>query len=93
MDPQSPGGTVPFHALENVLFNYTLQNVKTCSGQEGNWQDEAVYCSLVAIRDIARPGSCLRDNNFQILCDAMEKSEPLSIKKAAYDIILTARDG
>jgi len=28
-----------------------------------------------------------------MLCDAMEKSEPLSIKKAAYDIILAARDG
>jgi len=92
-DPQSPGGTVPSHALENALFNKILQNVQACSEQEGGWQDEAVYGGLVAIRDIPRLGSCRPDDEFRTLHDAMEKSKPFSVRKAAYDVILAARDG
>jgi len=76
------------------LFVKLLQNVQTCSEQEGGWQDEAVYGGLVAMRDIPRLGSCLPGGDFlRTLTKAMQKGKPYRIRKAAYDVVLVARDG
>jgi hypothetical protein len=55
------------------------------------------------MRDIPQLGSCLPDDNFlETLSKAMKKSEkgeeseenkPFHVRKAAYDVILAARDG
>ena len=102
VDPLSPGETV---TSENPTPEYTLlakvlQNVKTCGAQEDGWQDDAVYGGLIAIRDIPGLGSCLPKVEFlQTLSKAMEKGEnmgenkPFRVRKAAYDVVLVARDG
>ena len=95
-DPQPSGGTVPPETSTPgyPLFIKILQNVQTCSEQEGGWQDEAVYGGLVAMRDIPQLGSCLPGGDFlRTLSKAMQKSKPYRIRKAAYDVVLVARDG
>jgi len=94
--PQLPGGMMPLETATPgyPLFVKILQNVQTCSEQEGGWQDEAVYGGLVAMRGIPRLGSCLPGGNFlRTLSKAMQKSKPYRIRKAAYDVVLVARDG
>ena len=95
-DPQRPGGTVSPETITPgyPLFVKILQNVQTCSKQEGGWQDEAVYGGLVAMRDIPQLGSCLPGGDFlRTLSKAMQKSRPYRIRKAAYNVVLVARDG
>ena len=89
------GGATPLGAAtEYPLFTKILQNVKTCSEREGGWQDDAVYGGLVAMRDIPQLGSFHPDRDFLgTLSKAMERSKPLHVRKAAYDVILVAQDG
>jgi len=94
--PQIPGGPVPPETTtpEYTLFIRIMQNVRTCSEQEGGWQDEAVYGGLIAMGDIPRLGSCLLDSaSLETLHKAMERTQPFRVRKAAYDVILAARDG
>ena len=92
------GETVPSESPtpEYTLFNKIMQNVRTCIGKESGSQDEAVYGGLIAIKDIPRLGTCLPEgDSLQTLSKAMEKEEskPLRVRKAAYDIVVVARDG
>ena len=88
------GATPPGAATEYPLFTKILQNVKTCSEREGGWQDDAVYGGLIAMRDIPQLGSFHPGLDFlETLSRAMEKDRPLHVMKAAYDVILVARDG
>ena len=94
--PQSPGEiTLPDTTTpEHTLFIKIMQNVRTCSKQEGGWQDEAVYGGLIAMGDIPRLGSCLPDSDsLETLFKAMDRSQPFRVRKAAYDVVLAARDG
>ena len=93
---QSPGETTPPDTAspEHTIFIKILQNVRTCSRQEGGWQDEAVYGGLIAMGDIPRLGSCLPDSDsLETLFKAMDRSQPFRVRKAAYDLVLAARDG
>ena len=94
-DPQSPGG-VPLPQATTpgyTLFVKILQNIQVCSGA-GGWQDEAVYGGLIAMRDIPRLGHFPPDHDFLVtLYEAMDKGRPFRVRKSAYDVILTARDG
>jgi len=95
-DPQSPRGIT---SPENITREYTLfmkisQNIRVCSEQEGGWQDEAVYGGLIAMKDIPELGSFLPNtDSLGMLFKAMEKSQPFRVRKAAYDVILAAREG
>jgi len=87
-----PRGATP---LEYIIFSKILKKVQACIDGEASWQDEAVYGGLIAIRDISRLGSFLPGDEFlQRLSGAMkkEKDKPFRIRKAAYDIVLVARD-
>jgi len=97
-DQRSPGGAAPHEVIptpEYILFSKILKNVQTCIEREGGWQDEAVYGGLIAIRDIPRPGSFLPEVEFlRTLSKAMEKEKDKTfhVRKAAYDVILVARE-
>ena len=79
---------------EYTLFSFIAKHIKTCSEQEGGWQDDAVYGGLIAIRDIPRLGSCLPEVSFlEMLSDAMERSKSLRVKTAAYEVIRAAQEG
>ena len=103
-DPQPPGGMVRVEnpTPESALFDLILRNVKARSAQEDGWQDDAVYGGLIAIRDILGLRTFLPEAEFlEMLSKAMEgKTEgenkkgdkPLRVKKAAYGIVLAARD-
>ena len=95
VDPLSPGETPEYTLLARVS-----QSVKTCSAQGDGWQDDAVYGGLIAIRDIPGLESCLPKVEFlQTLSKAMEKEEDMGenksfrVRKAAYDVVLVARNG
>ena len=93
---QGPPETVASRALtpEYVLFEAIAKHIKTCSEQEGGWQDDAVYGGLIVIKDIPRLRSCLPEVGFfEMLSDAMEKSKPQRVRQAAYDVIHAAQDG
>jgi hypothetical protein len=108
-DSRSPRGTVSPETphREDPLFTKISQNIQT-RGEEGGWQDDAVYGGLIAMRDIPQLGSCLPDDNFlETLSKAIkngergernewgEKSEenkPFRVRKAAYDVILAAQN-
>ena len=95
-DPQPPRGiTSPDTTTpEYTLFIKISQNVQAYSKEDGGWQDDAVYGGLVAMRGIPLLGSCLPDSDsLGTLYKAMEKSQPFRIRKAAYDVILVAREG
>ena len=95
-DPESPRGITPPETItpEYILFVKVMQNVRACSKEDDGWQDEAVYGGLIAIRDIPRLGSCLPDSDsLETLYEAMEKSQPFRVRKAAYDVVLAARKG
>jgi len=98
--PPSNGGAV----LPRDLFSKIMHNVRTCIEKEGGWRDEAVYGGLIAIRDISGLGTCLPTDGFlQALSKALEKEEtngenkyeikPFRVRKAAYDVVVAARDG
>ena len=97
LGPQPPGETTPLAETStpaHILFIKILQNVQTCSMQEAGWQDEAVYGGLIAMGDIPRLGSFLPDSDsLETLSNAMEKCQPFRVRKAAYDVVLAARDG
>ena len=100
-DQRSPGGVTPPEVTptpEYVLFSKILRNVQTCIEREGGgWQDEAVYGGLIAVRDIPRLGTFLPEAELlRTLSGAMEreqdKDKPFRVRKAAYDVILVARE-
>jgi len=89
---------------EHTLFDQVLRNVGACGAQKDGWQDDAVYGGLVAIRDIPGLRYYLPEAEFLVtLSKAMEKAEaegenkkgckPFRVRKAAYDVMLAARDG
>ena len=93
---QGSPGTVTSRAPtpEYTIFSAIVKHIKVCSEQEGGWQDEAVYGGLIAIRHIPHLGSCLPEDSFlEMLVDAMEKSKPLRVRQAAYEVIQAAQDG
>ena len=101
-DPLSPGGTVrpDDPTPESTLLDLILRNVENCSAQKDGWQDDAVYGGLTAIRDIPGLRFYLHQAEFlETLSRAMEKGEttkgerPFRVRKAAYDLVLAARDG
>ena len=95
-DTQFPGGITSQETItpEYTLFIRILRNVQACSKTDSGWQDEVVYGGLIAMRDIPRLGSCLPDDDsLGMLYQAMEKSQPFRVRKAAYDVVLTAREG
>jgi len=108
-DPQSLRGTVRAEnsTPEYTLFDLVQRNVKACGGQKDGWQDDTMYGGLIAIKDIPGLRTCLPEAEFlETLSKAMEgKTEgenqgenekgdkPFRVRKAAYDVILTARDG
>jgi len=101
-DPLSPGGTVrpEDRTPESALLDLILRNVGNCSAQKDGWQDDAVYGGLTAIRDIPGLRFYLPQAEFlETLSRAMEKGEtikgerPFRVRKAAYDLVLAARDG
>ena len=94
-------------ALEHTLFIKILRNIQICSGQGDSWEDEAVYGGLIAVRDIPQLGSCLPDDDllgtlYNAMGDAEKveneaeaekiKFRPSRVRKAAYNIMLAARD-
>lgn len=80
--------------LEHILFIKILRNVRTCSMQEGGRQCEAVCGGLIVIVVIPQLGSLLPDSDpLETFFIAMEKNSTFHVKKAAYDVVLTARDG
>ena len=98
------GGTVPQHPMavmspgtitpECTLFIKISQNVQACSKEDGGWKDDAVYGGLIAMRGIPQLGFCLPDSDsLGLLYNAMEKSQPFRVRKAAYDVMLVAREG
>jgi len=96
MDPQSLRGVTSQEttAPEEAFFIKILQNVQTCSEKENGWEDEAVYGGLIAARDIPRLGYLFPDiDSLGTLFKAMEKTQPFRVRKAAYDVILVAREG
>ena len=99
----SHGGTMSSETpiTEDTLFRKIMHNVRART-EVGEWRDGAVYGGLIAIRDIPGLGSCLpTTESLQTLSKAMEggeargKSEnkPFRVRKAAYDVIVVARDG
>jgi len=95
IDPRSPRTIVsPEITPESSLFVKILRNVQACSEKDNGWQDEAVYGGLIAMKDIPRLGSFFPDSNsLGTLFKAMEKTQPFRVRKAAYNIILVAREG
>ena len=96
MGPRSPGAIAPPEIItpEYSLFIKILQNVQVCSEKDNGWQDEAVYGGLIAMKDIPRLGSLFPDSDsLGTLFKAMEKTQPFRVRKAAYDVILVAREG
>ena len=96
LDTKSSGTLIP----EDIFFNKIMHNIRTCVEKEGGWRDEAVYGGLIAIADIPGLGTCLPEfESLQMLSRAMEKGEdkneskPFRVRKAAYDVVLVARDG
>ena len=83
-----------------TFFNKIIRNVRTCT-QEGGWHDEAAYGGLIAIKDIPGLGTFPPElESLQTLSKAMEKkagardkSKPFRVRKAAYDVIVAAREG
>ena len=85
-----PGAITP----ECSLFIKISHNVQACSKEDGGWQDDAVYGGLSAMRGIPQLGSCLPEgDSLGLLYAAMEKSQSFRVRKAAYDVMLVAREG
>ena len=87
---------------EYALLDKVLRIVDICGAQD-DWEDDAVYGGLIAIKDL--PGPELGDPKeefIRTLAKAMEKREtegeefkkdkPFRVKKAAYDVVLSLRD-
>jgi len=90
MGATSPEAITP----EYSLFIKISQNVLACSEKDSGWQDEAVYGGLIAMRDVPRLGSLPPDSDsLGMLFKAMEKTQPFRVRKAAYDVMLVAREG
>ena len=95
-DTKPPGTPIP----EDILFDKIMHNIRACVEKEEGWWDEAVYGGLIAIADIPGLGTCLPEvESLRTLSRAMEKggdenkSRPFRVRKAAYDVVLAARDG
>ena len=89
---ESSGAPIP----EDIFFNKIMHNIQICTQEEGGWRDEAVYGGLITIRDIPGLGTCLPESeSLQTLSRAMENGEyePFRVRKAAYDVVLAARNG
>ena len=96
IDPQSPSGIVSPEIItpEHSLFIKILQNIQACGEKNNGWQDEAVYGGLITMKDIPRLGTFSPDSNsLGTLFKAMDWSRPFRVRKAAYDVVLVAREG
>ena len=96
--PPSHGGNIPSETpvATHTFFKKIISNLRTCTQTEGGWQDEAVFGGLIAIKDIPGLETCHPSlGSLQILSEAMENKErkPFRVRKAAYDVMLAARDG
>ena len=104
-DPQLPGGAMgPENPTpEYTLLDLVLRNVGAYGAQGDGWHDDAVYGGLITIRDIPGLRFCPpKAEFFQTLSKAMEKEtrgenkgadKLFRVRKAAYDVVLAARDG
>jgi hypothetical protein len=103
-DPLPPGGigSPATPNLEHTLFVKVSKNIQSRSERRGAWQDDAVYGGLVAMKDIPQLGFCLPNGDFlETLSKLMQRNkgnedggcQPFRVKKAAYDVVLAARDG
>jgi len=95
IDPQSRTTVSPEITPGSYpLSTKILQNIQACSEKASGWQDEAVYGGLVAMKDIPQLESLLPDSgSLGTLFKAMEKTRPFRVRKAAYNVILVAREG
>ena len=107
-DPLSPGVTVrpEDHTPESALLDLVLRNIGGCSAQKDGWQDGAVHGGLIAIRGIPGLRFYLHQAKFlETLSKATEKGgnkgenqgetegdKPFRVRKAAYGVVLVARD-
>ena len=99
-DEVDPGGIVTSEnqTPEYALLEQVLRNVDTCSAQMDGWEDDAVYGSLIAIKDLPGLRRCDPKEEFiRTLSRAMEKREtkkdkPFRVRKAAYDVVLAVQD-
>ena len=73
---------------DDTLFRKVMEAIKT-----RDWQDEAVYGGLLAIKDIHRLGPSLFDDDaLQMFHEAMNHGNPFRVRQAAYDVMLVTRD-
>ena len=81
-------------SAEHALLSTVFKSIKVRTEQENEWEDEAIYGGLLAIRDIRRLESLHPDVGFlRALSDAMEKTKPSDVMQAAYDVVMAAQDG
>ena len=94
-DTQSLGGSIELEApnSDHTTFSKIMKNIQTSIANEDDWQDEAVYGGLVAIKGVGRLESSLFDDSvLRTLHDAMDKSRPSRVRKAAYDAMVVTQD-
>jgi hypothetical protein len=94
-DPQFLGTAITsaIPTADDTLFRKVMKNIRVCVERDYDWQDDAVYGGLVAIRDIHRlEPSIFDDETLQTLYDAMNPGNPFRVRQAAYDVMLVTRD-
>ena len=72
---------------EDTLHCAVVKAIQAC-----DWQDEAVYGGLLAIRDIRRLGPSIFDDALQMFHEAMNRGNPIRVRQAAYDAVLIMQD-
>ena len=93
-DPQSLRATMTsaVHTLDDTLFSQVMKNIQTCVERDHDWQDEAIYGGLIAIRDMRQlEPSLFDDDTVQTLHNAMNHGNPFRVRQAAYDVMLVTR--
>ena len=89
----NPQSLVPAAASEapppdDILFGKVMKTIQTC-----DWQDEAAYGGLLAIRDIGQlEHPPFDDDTLQTFHDAMNDGNPLRVRQAVYNIMLATQD-
>ena len=94
-DQQSLGGSIELEApnSDHTIFSKIMKNIQTSITNEDDWHNEAVYGGLVAIKGVGRLESSLFDDSvLRTLNDAMDKSRPFRVRKAACDAMLATQD-
>ena len=93
--PHSPGKhlTAKNPTLDPTLVKKITKSIQTCVEGVDGWSDEAIYGGLIAIRDFRPHEPSLLDvGALQMLFDAMDKTRPFRVRKAAYDVMLVTED-